>query len=247
MPSKSQSTQHKPILLAYISSVRFQKMERQGMKPNERKMRLLPGFRFDPTDQELLLYYLKPKVLSLPLPAGVIPEINFKKYDPWDLPGVGHGERYFFNLLEANYRGNKMHRFTSSVYWKVTGKDRSVRTSQSNRPIGTKRVLTFYIGRLARGSQTNWIMHEYCLTESNSIGTYKKSNATNEWTVCRIFEKNKCRGPKMETIRSSSCDRILIEDSHLPFFRSDFAASSSCITYSDEVEQNSTCTSNPTK
>ncbi|KAJ4748488.1 NAC domain protein [Rhynchospora pubera] len=212
-------------------------MERQGMGPNERKIRLLPGFQFDPTDQELLLYYLKPKVFSLPLPAGVIPEINFKKYDPWDLPGAGHGERYFFNQLEAKYRGNTMYRLTSSGYWKVTGKDRPVMTSQSNRTIGIKRVLTFYIGRLARGSQTNWIMHEYCLTGTNSIGTNKKSNATNEWTVCRIFEKSKCRGPKMETIRSSPGDRVFIQDSCLPSFRSDFSASSSCITYSDEAEQ----------
>ncbi|KAJ4757684.1 NAC domain protein [Rhynchospora pubera] len=221
-------------------------MERKITSSNETKIRLLPGFRFDPTDQELLLYYLKPKVFSFPLPSGVIPEINFKKFDPWDLPGASHGERYFFNQLEAKYRGNTMYRLTSSGYWKVTGKDRPVMTSQSNRTIGIKRVLTFYIGRLTRGSHTNWIMHEYRLTESNSIGTYKMCNATNDWTVCRIFEKNnKYRSPKMETIRSSSRDRVLIQDSWIPSFRSDFAASSSCITNSDEVEQNSTCTSNP--
>lgn len=62
-------------------------MERQEVMSNERKTRLPPGFRFDPTDQELVLYYLKPKVFSLPLPASVIPEICLKKYDPWDLPG----------------------------------------------------------------------------------------------------------------------------------------------------------------
>lgn len=64
-------------------------MERKGaVRSNEKiKIRLPPGFRFDPTDQELVLYYLKPKVFSLPLPASVIPEISLKKYDPWDLPG----------------------------------------------------------------------------------------------------------------------------------------------------------------
>jgi No apical meristem (NAM) protein len=64
------------------------------VRPNEiTRTKLPPGFRFDPTDQELVLYYLKPKVFSLPLPAGVIPEINLKKYDPWDLPGK------FFDLF----------------------------------------------------------------------------------------------------------------------------------------------------
>lgn len=67
------------------------------------------------------------------------------------------------------------------------------------------------------------------------------------WVVCRIFEKNKYKYPNMETIRSSSCDRVLSQENLLPSFRSDLASSSSCVTYSDEVEQNSTCTSNPTK
>ncbi|XP_078167026.1 NAC domain-containing protein 104-like [Carex rostrata] len=233
-------------------------MERQGtVRSKERiKIRLPPGFRFDPTDQELVLYYLKPKVFSLPLPASVIPEINLKKYDPWDLPGVGQGERYFFNMLEANYRRNKMYRLTSSGYWKVTGKDRPVTTnSQSNRPIGIKRILTFYIGKLSCGSQTNWIMHEYCLMDTNIVGVCQTRNTTNDfnlskpkgWVVCRIFEKNKYKYPNMVTIRSSSCDRVLSQENLLPSFRSDLASSSSCVTYSDEVEQNSTCTSNPTK
>lgn len=83
----------KPNLLACLlisfQFLLFQKMERKGaVRSNEKiKIRLPPGFRFDPTDQELVLYYLKPKVFSLPLPASVIPEISLKKYDPWDLPG----------------------------------------------------------------------------------------------------------------------------------------------------------------
>lgn len=49
--------------------------------------RLPPGFRFQPTDEELVFQYLKCKVFSLPLPASIIPETNVYKYDPWDLPG----------------------------------------------------------------------------------------------------------------------------------------------------------------
>lgn len=51
-------------------------------------LRLPPGFRFHPTDEELVVQYLKRKVLCCPLPAAVIPEINLSKYDPWDLPGT---------------------------------------------------------------------------------------------------------------------------------------------------------------
>lgn len=50
-------------------------------------MRLPPGFRFQPTDEELVFRYLKCKVFSFPLPASIIPDVNLCKYDPWDLPG----------------------------------------------------------------------------------------------------------------------------------------------------------------
>lgn len=50
-------------------------------------LRLPPGFRFRPTDEELVVQYLKRKVLSFPLPASIIPEVEIHKSDPWDLPG----------------------------------------------------------------------------------------------------------------------------------------------------------------
>lgn len=50
-------------------------------------VRLPPGFRFHPTDEELVVQYLKRKAFSCPLPAAVIPEINLYDFDPWDLPG----------------------------------------------------------------------------------------------------------------------------------------------------------------
>lgn len=62
-------------------------MERPGFIKHG-VLRLPPGFRFHPTDEELVVQYLKRKVLCCPLPAAVIPEINLSKYDPWDLPGT---------------------------------------------------------------------------------------------------------------------------------------------------------------
>lgn len=50
-------------------------------------IRLPPGFRFHPTDEELVSQYLKRKVLSYPVPAGIIPEIDFLRHNPADLPG----------------------------------------------------------------------------------------------------------------------------------------------------------------
>ena len=48
---------------------------------------LPPGCRFHPTDEELVVQYLRRKVLGWPLPASIIPEVDVCKADPWELPG----------------------------------------------------------------------------------------------------------------------------------------------------------------
>lgn len=50
-------------------------------------LKLPPGFRFHPTDEELVVQYLRRRVFSFPLPASVVSDIDMCKYDPWDLPG----------------------------------------------------------------------------------------------------------------------------------------------------------------
>lgn len=49
---------------------------------------LPPGFRFHPTDEELIGYYLKRKTEGLEIELEVIPVIDLYKFDPWDLPGI---------------------------------------------------------------------------------------------------------------------------------------------------------------
>lgn len=51
-------------------------------------LRLPHGFRFHPTDEELVVQYLRRKVHSSPLPASIIPEVDVFKSDPWNLPGI---------------------------------------------------------------------------------------------------------------------------------------------------------------
>jgi hypothetical protein len=58
---------------------------RDGLAPRQ----LPPGFRFHPTDQELVVHYLRRKALSRPLPAAVIPVVHdVARLDPWDFPGA---------------------------------------------------------------------------------------------------------------------------------------------------------------
>lgn len=48
----------------------------------------LPGFRFHPTEQELLEFYLKNMVTGRRDCFGVIGFLNIYRYDPWELPGI---------------------------------------------------------------------------------------------------------------------------------------------------------------
>lgn len=46
------------------------------------------GFRFRPTDQELVNYYLRNKLLgNEEFVNNVIAEVDVFKFKPWDLPG----------------------------------------------------------------------------------------------------------------------------------------------------------------
>ncbi|KAL8160951.1 hypothetical protein V2J09_012440 [Rumex salicifolius] len=47
---------------------------------------MLPGFRFHPTDEELVAFYLKRKILHQSLPIELIKQVDIYKFDPWDLP-----------------------------------------------------------------------------------------------------------------------------------------------------------------
>lgn len=53
---------------------------------------MFPGFRFSPTDEELISYYLKNKMEGADKSVEVIPEVEIWKYEPWELLG-------FFPLL----------------------------------------------------------------------------------------------------------------------------------------------------
>lgn len=48
---------------------------------------LPPGFRFHPTDEELVNYYLKRKINGQEIELDIIPEVDLYKWEPWELAG----------------------------------------------------------------------------------------------------------------------------------------------------------------
>jgi hypothetical protein len=49
---------------------------------------LPPGFRFHPTDEELVSYYLTRKISNVRFEVRAIGEVDLNKCEPWDLPGT---------------------------------------------------------------------------------------------------------------------------------------------------------------
>ncbi|KDP20283.1 hypothetical protein JCGZ_06869 [Jatropha curcas] len=178
---------------------------------------LPPGFRFHPTDEELILHYLKKKISSAPFPVSIIADVDIYKFDPWDLPdkaAFGEKEWYFFSPRDRKYpNGARPNRAAASGYWKATGTDKLIVASsiagssigvQENN-IGVKKALVFYKGRPPKGIKTNWIMHEYRLSDTPTHSTIrpinrpKDSSTTtmrlDDWVLCRIYKKTHASPP----------------------------------------------------
>ncbi|XP_022846826.1 NAC domain-containing protein 86-like [Olea europaea var. sylvestris] len=174
---------------------------------------LPPGFRFHPTDEELVAYYLKRKINGHRIELEIIPEVDLYKCEPWDLPGKSllpskDLEWFFFSPRDRKYpNGSRTNRATKAGYWKATGKDRKVNSQM--RAVGMKKTLVYYGGRAPHGTRTDWIMHEYRLDERECENANGLQDA---YALCRVFKKS-LNGPKIgdkylttATERSSSID-----------------------------------------
>lgn len=49
---------------------------------------VMPGFRFHPTEEELVEFYLRRKVEGKRFNVELITFLDLYRYDPWELPGI---------------------------------------------------------------------------------------------------------------------------------------------------------------
>lgn len=98
---------------------------------NHSELCVPPGFRFHPTEEELVGYYLKGKVNSLKFDRDVIIEIDLYRMEPWDIQGI-----FFLYTLHSNliYSLRFMIVFSSEYFTLFT-----IETNQS---------ISLYIGEL---------------------------------------------------------------------------------------------------
>ncbi|KAK9134876.1 hypothetical protein Syun_014206 [Stephania yunnanensis] len=148
-----------------------------------------PGFRFHPTEEELVGYYLNRKVNSEKIDLDVIVDIDLYRIEPWDIQdrcNLGYEEQsewYFFSHKDKKYpTGTRTNRATAAGFWKATGRDKAVLAK--HKIIGMRKTLVFYKGRAPNGKKTDWIMHEYRL-QTSEYGPSEDEG----WVVCRAFKK----------------------------------------------------------
>ncbi|XP_061376270.1 NAC domain-containing protein 40-like [Gastrolobium bilobum] len=158
---------------------------------------MFPGFRFCPTDEELISYYLRKKLDGHEESVQVISEVELCKHEPWDLPAKSFiqsdNEWFFFSPRGRKYpNGSQSKRATECGYWKATGKERNVKSGSN--VIGTKRTLVFHLGRAPKGERTEWILHEYCINDKSQ----------DSLVVCRLKRNTEFRLSDPQNRASSS-------------------------------------------
>ena len=180
-------------------------------------MDLPPGFRFHPTDEELITHYLAKKVADARFAALAVSVADLNKCEPWDLPSLarmGEKEWYFFCLKDRKYpTGLRTNRATESGYWKATGKDKDIFRGKAL--VGMKKTLVFYTGRAPKGDKSGWVMHEYRLnaklhaasTSRGSLSGGRAASSRNEWVLCRVFKKSLVGGVVSSAPASSAAKK----------------------------------------
>ncbi|KAJ1263113.1 hypothetical protein BS78_09G160300 [Paspalum vaginatum] len=168
-----------------------------------------PGFRFYPTEEELVCFYLRNKLDGIRRGdiERVIPVVaDVCAFDPWQLPEAhrgacsGDGEPWFFFCprQEREARGGRPSRTTPSGYWKAAGTPGLVYAADG-RPIGTKKTMVFYRGRVPEGAKTKWKMNEYKALENEDeeaaavpAATTRALQTRTEFSLCRLYTKSGC-------------------------------------------------------
>ncbi|CAA0831421.1 NAC domain containing protein 82 [Striga hermonthica] len=152
------------------------------------------GFRFHPTDEELVLYYLKRKILGKKFVMEVIAEVNVYRFSPWDLPDQSclktkDRQWFFFCRREKFPGGSRVKRSTEKGYWKASGNDQPV--LHNGKKVGTRKTLVFHVGHASRGERTDWVAHEYHILDEELAAT----GLQDTYVVWKIFLKDG-PGPK---------------------------------------------------
>ncbi|KAJ6420883.1 hypothetical protein OIU84_028291 [Salix udensis] len=167
-------------------------MEKPNFVDNGR-FKLPIGYRFHPTDEELVVHYLKRKVLGLPLPASVIPEFDVFQNNPSSLPGDLKEKRYFFCQKKLN----------------------------GNQAVGIRKTLAFKERNHSFKKTSQWFMHEYCLV-GLATDPKTTQIEVGDWVACSVFQRKRKPRNNVVSSNSSNVSKTRTVEIIGPRFIMDF-------------------------
>lgn len=154
-------------------------------------MNFVKGFRFHPTDEELI-EYLQIKTFDRDSLVQVIDEVlDICGSEPWELAGrsgLQTGDRLWYFIYQPKYKyhnSKRISRTTVEGYWKPTGNARKIINPDTGVEIGTKKTLVFYKGQYSDKNKTCWVMHEYELKPVPSATTSDHKT----YHLCKLKKK----------------------------------------------------------
>ncbi|CAL9232737.1 unnamed protein product [Arabidopsis halleri] len=162
-----------------------------------------PGFGFRPTDEELISYYLKNKILGNTwLVDDTISEINILNHHRSSfssLSKIKSNDRVYYFFSRKQYKtATKRKRSIKSWKWKVGGLVTQIKDESGNK-IGKKRGILFddLDAPKAKGEKSSWVIHEYQITSLPHPNL-------DSYVLYKIFDNNSKKKADISNGNSSS-------------------------------------------
>ncbi|CAH9111402.1 unnamed protein product [Cuscuta europaea] len=169
----------------------------RGGDDNNHQFFLGVGYRFVPTDEELVDYFLRRKIMGLPIIHPIIRHtINIYETHPRDIlckyGTVGEDACYFF-VKQSNKSRKRRCRKAGNGYWRTSG-SHPVLDGSGKKEIGSKKTFAFHQGFPEKGGfkgvKTDWLMHEFSLNH----GDDNNNNIGDDYVLVRIYYHKKKNG-----------------------------------------------------
>ncbi|KDO42100.1 hypothetical protein CISIN_1g017142mg [Citrus sinensis] len=148
----------------------------------------LVGFRFYPTDEQIILLLTMKRRDPAGFSVRTIKEIDLYSFEPWELPchsEIQSEEEVWYFFCEPCYKNaesKRVRRRTKEGYWKKTGRGSNIKRKYKTEVIGTKKILSFSRDdAAAEKDKTEWVIHEIAVENSPDF--------EKDFVVCRLERK----------------------------------------------------------
>ncbi|VFQ78507.1 unnamed protein product [Cuscuta campestris] len=152
------------------------------------------GYRFRPTDGELVVDYLRKKILDQTMPPNRIRTLNIYESRPIELYQMyrvtaKENACYFFTTRKKKYpNGTRTARTTGKGFWKSTTGDQAVVVGDTT--VGWKRSLVYHQGTTQENVKTDWLMQEYTLNPNSLPADMANGQVADDYALVKIYHKN---------------------------------------------------------